>query len=129
MDDTVLEEGMLRDEAWLQDDNSRGQDKGTRISCLWSCRVPPPRGLLLLAATAVVAGEMNGPFHVFNPIRPRHALTTRRANSYFRPTHSFTPSKQSELGVSRADLRHDLDDDGDRPKRQISRIENRTGQS
>ncbi|CAL9202575.1 unnamed protein product [Musa hybrid cultivar] len=41
----------------------------------WSCRVSPPRGRLLLAATAVVAGEMNGPDHVFDPIRPLHALT------------------------------------------------------
>ncbi|CAL9067477.1 unnamed protein product [Musa banksii] len=79
MDDTVLEEGMLQDEAWLQDDNSRGQDKGTRmqwISCLCQKITIKPRYFELRKEPPfAVAGEMNGPDHVFDPIRPLHALT------------------------------------------------------
>ncbi|THU45730.1 hypothetical protein C4D60_Mb02t21070 [Musa balbisiana] len=130
MDDTVLEEGMLQDEAWLQYDNSRGQDKGTRmqwISCLWQPLVMPRFATILLAATAVVVGEMNGPDHVFDPIRPLHALTNWPPAApilRYPLVHTVTERVRRFETRPPSRLRRRR-----RPSRPMSRIENRTGHS
>lgn len=87
----------------------------------------PRFATILLAATAVVVGEMNGPDHVFDPIRPLHALTNWPPAApilRYPLVHTVTERVRRFETRPPSRLRRRR-----RPSRPMSRIENRTGHS